>query len=468
MLDLPILQSQNARANASDKAKARDDNIGEPSETAFEREYEDSKGTTETSDPTPAIEADLVEADTIKPVADAEEKTVSEVTTEDASSTGDKSVESASRAEDVTLFAAADTAGKPRSTEKEIVIGKADQTTALSKITAFKEDVPPPIATKAEGGKEQRQPSSDIAPASNPQKSPENRSTAETVVMTRAVETTMKRTGGMSQVTTRSEHPPQHMETPNQIPKADLTSPSVSKPRAKSEDTRLMVPALPHAKDPRTPPKSDRDTFSETADLAPVRTPSASSVQTAVQGANQTVQTQLVTVRDGFDAVNHVLDDLEVTTSFDHRASQQTHSAHLQQALQRPETPAMIARQIAEALQKLPDRPVEISLNPKELGRVRMNISAVEAGITVSVVAERPETLDLMRRNIDQLAREFEIIGYSDINFSFSQGETQQEFSDEQQEPSRASASLLDLGHHAEGTANHTTALSTTGVDIRV
>lgn len=97
-----------------------------------------------------------------------------------------------------------------------------------------------------------------------------------------------------------------------------------------------------------------------------------------------------------------------------------------------------------------------------------MNISAVEAGITVSVVAERPETLDLMRRNIDQLAREFEIIGYNDINFSFSQGETQQEFSDEQQEPSRASASLLDLGHHAEGTANHTTALSTTGVDIRV
>lgn len=152
MPDLPILQSQNARTNASDKVKARDDNIGEPSETAFEREYEDSKGTTETSDPTPAIEADLVEADTIKPVADSEEKTVSEVTTEDATSTGDKSVESASRAEDVTLFAAADTAGKPRSTEKEIEIGKADQTTALSKITAFKEDVPPPspLRQKAE------------------------------------------------------------------------------------------------------------------------------------------------------------------------------------------------------------------------------------------------------------------------------------------------------------------------------
>ena len=68
----------------------------------------------------------------------------------------------------------------------------------------------------------------------------------------------------------------------------------------------------------------------------------------------------------------------------------------------------------------------DVALNPRELGRVRMSISAAEAGITVTVLAERPETLDLMRRNIDELAREFQNIGYESINFAFAEGDTRQ------------------------------------------
>src|SRR5690606_21551545 len=75
-----------------------------------------------------------------------------------------------------------------------------------------------------------------------------------------------------------------------------------------------------------------------------------------------------------------------------------------------------------EILSRHPDKPIEIALNPVELGRVRMELSRTENGVTVSIIADRPETLDLMRRHIDQLAAEFHRLGYTDIAFSFGNG----------------------------------------------
>ncbi|WP_253186877.1 flagellar hook-length control protein FliK [Roseobacter denitrificans] len=160
---------------------------------------------------------------------------------------------------------------------------------------------------------------------------------------------------------------------------------------------------------------------------------------------------------------------IEALSAAETRSASSTSTTPLNQLLARAETPTAIARQMAEALQKLPDRPVEISLNPKELGRVRMNISAAEAGITVTIVTERPETLDLMRRNIDQLVREFQAIGYNDINFAFSEGETQQGFAETSDERNGAAATQLEL-LQAEETAesNDTTLNAQTGVDIRL
>ena len=86
----------------------------------------------------------------------------------------------------------------------------------------------------------------------------------------------------------------------------------------------------------------------------------------------------------------------------------------------RAELPIHIARQLAEVAQHLPSRPVEITLSPEELGRVRLSVATSEGGVIVSVLAERPETLDLMRRHIDQLSQEFQALGYQDIAFSFA------------------------------------------------
>ncbi len=86
----------------------------------------------------------------------------------------------------------------------------------------------------------------------------------------------------------------------------------------------------------------------------------------------------------------------------------------------RPEVVRHAAAQAVEILAKEPGKTVEIALNPEELGRVRLSLSTSESGMTVSIVSERPETLDLMRRHIDQLSQEFQRLGYQQASFEFS------------------------------------------------
>ncbi|WP_428540787.1 flagellar hook-length control protein FliK [Profundibacter sp.] len=69
----------------------------------------------------------------------------------------------------------------------------------------------------------------------------------------------------------------------------------------------------------------------------------------------------------------------------------------------------------------MPERPVELTLNPHELGRVRLTFTLTDGGINVAVLAERGETMDLMRRHIETLAQEFRDMGYADVGFQFSQ-----------------------------------------------
>lgn len=79
------------------------------------------------------------------------------------------------------------------------------------------------------------------------------------------------------------------------------------------------------------------------------------------------------------------------------------------------------AAQIADGLVRHPERPVEITLNPEELGRVKFRLHAGEGNISVIVTVERGETIDLMRRHIDVLAQEFRRLGYEGIGFEFRQ-----------------------------------------------
>ncbi len=83
--------------------------------------------------------------------------------------------------------------------------------------------------------------------------------------------------------------------------------------------------------------------------------------------------------------------------------------------------PPGIAHRLAEALAQVPDGPVEVTLSPEELGRVRMSLTTQDGALTMVLHADRPETLDLMRRHIDSLARDFRELGFDDLTFSFGE-----------------------------------------------
>lgn len=85
--------------------------------------------------------------------------------------------------------------------------------------------------------------------------------------------------------------------------------------------------------------------------------------------------------------------------------------------------PRDISHQIGEAITRFPDQPVEIALSPEELGRVRMVIAMSDGALTLQITAERPETLELMRRHAEQLAQDFRQLGFDKLDFRFG-GET--------------------------------------------
>jgi hypothetical protein len=199
------------------------------------------------------------------------------------------------------------------------------------------------------------------------------------------------------------------------------------------------------------------------------QTAMAPAAKPTIFGSQAAVQMKLTAQKDKVDLSPVVPGDLEAVTTWEPRAGTTNATGSLAQTLARADTPAAIGRQMAEALQKLPDRPVEVSLNPRELGRVRMSIAASEAGITVSVVVERPETLDLMRRNIDQLAREFQSIGYENINFSFAEGHSRENRQTETGFDDHAAGTAIELEHiESIAAVPGTNGTITTGLDLRL
>ncbi len=158
--------------------------------------------------------------------------------------------------------------------------------------------------------------------------------------------------------------------------------------------------------------------------------------------------------------------DSHPLTRHDSHASAAT--LQVQTTAARMDLPQHVARQIADALQHMPNRPVEITLNPEELGRVRLGIASADSGIIVNVLAERPETVELMRRHISQLEAAFEAIGYRDISFAFSSGgSATADSSDDSGQPSGARDDDFGAQTPAETAQIHLSPQAVTGLDIR-
>jgi hypothetical protein len=81
-----------------------------------------------------------------------------------------------------------------------------------------------------------------------------------------------------------------------------------------------------------------------------------------------------------------------------------------------------IALQVVAAVLSDGEGGFELQLAPEELGKVRLSLQVSDGVAVLAIHAERPETIDLMRRHVDVLEREFRDAGFASLTFTFGQG----------------------------------------------
>lgn len=87
--------------------------------------------------------------------------------------------------------------------------------------------------------------------------------------------------------------------------------------------------------------------------------------------------------------------------------------------------PQATSQQIAQATETIRLQgggTIEVSLSPEELGNVRITMHRNEAGYQIAIVADRDDTLNLLRRHADTLDAAFRDLDLGQTDISFGQG----------------------------------------------
>lgn len=84
-----------------------------------------------------------------------------------------------------------------------------------------------------------------------------------------------------------------------------------------------------------------------------------------------------------------------------------------------------ITSQLPHLLTKTEKQTVELKLDPPELGRVTIHLSTHDQQVTAHIVADRGDTVDLMRRHAEVLNATLARAGFSNADLSFQQGQPQ-------------------------------------------
>ncbi|WP_170383882.1 flagellar hook-length control protein FliK [Ruegeria atlantica] len=220
------------------------------------------------------------------------------------------------------------------------------------------------------------------------------------------------------------ESPAEHTELP-----AVQTLVVRSVPLQKSPDTMTAFQSSPNG----TAIPSSRS--SEVPELSPVFRPERDMRNTSavppVQNANPMtpdrvstlVQMQLLASKQSdtqtealtdsiLEGASSVRESLSTSTTRDAAPAPQVTTATA-----RTETARAVANQIA-TLVSARGQPgtIEVALNPEELGRVSIVLNGREDGLHMTILAERPETLDMMRRHLSVLETEFQNFGLGDLS----------------------------------------------------
>lgn len=85
--------------------------------------------------------------------------------------------------------------------------------------------------------------------------------------------------------------------------------------------------------------------------------------------------------------------------------------------------PPKVAATLTDAAKRATtkDEPIELLLDPVELGKVRFELTTTGDRVQVNLSVERPETLDLLRRNVDMLRSELSAAGFDASTLSFGE-----------------------------------------------
>jgi flagellar hook-length control protein FliK len=235
-------------------------------------------------------------------------------------------------------------------------------------------------------------------------------------------------------------------------PEAERAS---AEPRREAKSETLPITEAHKTAPPPPPPETQ---------TRPPALPLAPSPQTFEQSTQMSLYT---------DADTEV-QRLEFGANSTQTGGSQANSTFMSQAFARTEMPRSLAFQLQEAARGLGGQPVEVSLHPEELGRVRLSIAASEIGVSLHILAERPETLDMMRRHAEMLAKELGEIGFASIDLAFGQGHAAQ--SGEQETPFENAAGSPQEGSSQDASGEPdtpppplaVTRISDQGVDIRI
>jgi hypothetical protein len=132
--------------------------------------------------------------------------------------------------------------------------------------------------------------------------------------------------------------------------------------------------------------------------------------------------------------------------------------------------PATLPADIATVVSARSDGPVELRLSPEELGRLHLHLHSDGDVLRVTVLAERPETLDLLRRHADLLIHEIRAAGFAGGSFTFAGwgGGSAGGRAEAPANPA-ARADLPEGGFHDPATSGSVPMIpSVTGLDLRL
>ncbi len=148
--------------------------------------------------------------------------------------------------------------------------------------------------------------------------------------------------------------------------------------------------------------------------------------RTPVAQPQAPVQPTTVSVDATFDVpIDPIVDDIDLGRGLEQINVKDRLSAQPLSPQSTAQLNSTVARQIfgqlSAGLSQLGQGGIEIRLNPAELGRITIQILEGSLGQSANVLVEKPEVLDLLKKNENLLQSEFDGAGFESLSFTFDQ-----------------------------------------------